>query len=200
MSALNSRFSKKNKLSLFTLHSSPQGHLSLRSGALFTLLLLFAVTGCGYKPSSHAIKNNFSENVSIEVVVDRVEPENAPFLKDEMNRMVYTRFKGRVVPKGMAQNHIRITYDGSTLTPLSYEDGYVARYQVNLSVKFEMVTKQGQESKTIQTIDEADFHASSLDASTLRIEAIRRALAKSLDEFLAYVSAKGTLNTKASGD
>jgi len=189
MFTLNSCFSKKNKPSLFTHYSS-----------LFTLLLLFAVTGCGYKPSSHAIKNSFSENVSVEVVVDRVEPENAPFIKDEMNRMVYTRFKGRVVSRGVAQNHIRITYDGSTLTPLSYENGYVTRYQVNLSVKFEMVTKQGKESKTIQTIDQADIHASSLDASTLRIEAIRRALEKSLDEFLAYVSAKGTLSTKASGD
>ena len=189
MFALNHRFSKKNKPKFFTLYSS-----------LFTLLLLFAVTACGYKPSSHAIKNSFSENVSVEVVVDRVEPENAPFIRDEMNRMVYTRFKGRVVPKGVAQNHIRITYDGSTLTPLSYRDGYVTRYQVNLSVKFEMVTKQGKESKTIQTIDEADFHESSLDASTLRIEAIRRGLAKAMDEFLAYVSAKGTLSAKASGD
>jgi hypothetical protein len=136
----------------------------------------------------------------VEVVVDRVEPENAPFIKDEMNRMVYTRFKGRVVPKGMAENHIRIAYDGSTLTPLSYRDGYVTRYQVNLSVKFEMETKQGKESKTIHTIDEADFHESSLDASTLRIEAIRRGLAKAMDEFLAYVSAKGTMNAKVSGD
>ena len=189
MSALNSRFSKKNKPSLLTPHSS-----------LFTLIIALLLSGCGYKPSSHAIKNSFSENVSVEVIVDRVEPENAPFIKDEMNRMVYTRFKGRVVPKSMAQNHIRITYDGSTLTPLSYEDGYVTRYQVNLSVKFDMVTKQGKETKTIHTIDQADIHVSSLDASTLRIEAIRRALAKALDEFLAYVSAKGTLSAKGSKD
>ncbi|MDM5271322.1 LPS assembly lipoprotein LptE [Sulfurovum sp. zt1-1] len=167
---------------------------------LFAILSMLLISGCGYKPSTQAIKNSFSENVSIEVIVDRVEPENAPFIKDEMNRMIYTRFKGRVVPKAMAQNHIRITYDGSTFTPLSYEDGYVTRYQVNLNVKFEMVTKQGKESKTIHTIDEADIHASSLDASTLRIEAIRRALAKALDEFLAYVSAKGTYSTKDSKD
>lgn len=167
---------------------------------LFTISSLLSITACGYKPSSHAIQNSFSENVSVEVIVDRVEPENAPFIKDEMNRMIYTRFKGRVVPKEMAQNHIRVTYDGSTLTPLSYEDGYITRYQVNLNVTFEMLTKQGKESKTIHTIDQADIHVSSLDASTLRIEAIRRALEKALDEFLAYVSAKGTLSAKGSGD
>lgn len=167
---------------------------------LFAFFSILFISGCGYKPSTHAIQNSFSENISVEVIVDRVEPENAPFIKDEMNRIVYTRFKGRVVPKSMAQNHIRITYDGSTLTPLSYEDGYVTRYQVNLNVKFEMVTKHGKETKVIHTIDAADIHASSLDASTLRIEAIRRALAKALDEFLAYVSAKGTLGAKDSKD
>ena len=167
---------------------------------LFAIFSILLISGCGYKPSSHAIKNTFSENVSVEVVVDRVEPENAPFIKDEMNRMIYTRFKGHVVPKAMAENHIRITYDGGTFTPLSYEDGYVTRYQVNLNVKFDLVTKQGKESKTIHTIDEADIHASTLDASTLRIEAIRRALAKALDEFLAYVSAKGTSSAKDSKD
>jgi hypothetical protein len=183
MKSINKRFLKKNILYL-----------------LFTISSLLSITACGYKPSSHAIKNSFSENLSVEVVVDRVEPENAPFLKDEMNRMVYTRFKGRVVPKSMAQNHIRITYGGSTLTPLSYEEGYVTRYQINLSVTFEMVTKEGEETKVIHTIDEADIHASSLDASTLRIEAIRRAMAKALDEFLAYVSAKGTLRAKGFKD
>lgn len=183
MKSINKRFLKKNILYL-----------------LFTISSLLSITACGYKPSSHMIKNSFSENVSVEVIVDRVEPENAPYLKDEMNRMVYTRFKGRVVPKSMAQNHLRITYEGSTLTPLSYEEGYVTRYQVNLTVKFDMMTKQGKETKVIHTIDEADIHASSLDASTLRIEAIRRAMAKALDEFLAYVTAKGTLRAKDSKD
>ncbi|MGC9350798.1 MAG: LPS assembly lipoprotein LptE, partial [Sulfurovum sp.] len=180
----------------------PKGtcHFVRAHSSFLILIIALLLSGCGYKPSSHMIKNSFSENVSVEVIVDRAEPENAPYLKDEMNRMVYTRFKGRVVPKSMAQNHLRITYEGSTLTPLSYEEGYVTRYQVNLTVKFDMVTKQGKESKTIQTIDEADFHESSLDASTLRIEAIRRGLAKAMDEFLAYVSAKGTLSAKASGD
>lgn len=157
-------------------------------------LLIF--TACGYKPSSHMIKNTFSESVYVEVVVDRVEPENAPFLKDEMNRIVYTRFKGRVTSKEMAQNQIRVTYGGTTFTPIVYEDGYVTRYRANVSVRFDMITKQGKESKVITTTHEADVHASSLYSSTLRTEAIRKALEKALDEYLAYVSAKGVLSAK----
>ena len=161
-----------------------------------TICVVLLLTSCGYKPSSHVIKNVFADTVYVEVVVDRVEPENAPFVKDELNRMVYTRFKGRVVPKAQAESQIRITYTGSTFTPLAYEDGYVTRYRANIRVKFDMVTKQGRISKTISTVHESDIQASSLYSSALRTEAIRKGLEKALDEFLAYVSAKGMLNGK----
>jgi len=174
----------KNQTKLFTIHYS-----------LFTLIALLLVS-CGYKPSSHAINNIFSDTVYVEVIVDRVEPENAPFLKDELNRIVYTRFKGRVVPKAQAQSQLHVSYGGSTFTPLTYEDGYVTRYRANIKVKFDMVTREGKSTKTINSVFEADIQASSLYSSTLRTEAIRKGLEKALDEFLAYVSAKGTLNSE----
>ena len=162
---------------------------------LFILIALLLVS-CGYKPSSHAIKNIFSDTVYVEIVVDRVEPENAAFLKDELNHIVYTRFKGRVVPKAQAQSQLRVSYAGSTFTPLSYDDGYVTRYRVNVRVYFDMVTKQGKITKKINTVYESDIQASSLYSSALRTEAIRKGLEKALDEFLAYVSAKGMMNSE----
>jgi len=174
------------KKKLFTIHYS-----------LFTLIALLLVS-CGYKPSSHVIKNVFTDSVYVDVVVDRAEPENAPFIKDELNRMVYTRFKGRVVPKAQAQSQLRVSYTGSTFTPLSYEDGYVTRYRVNVKVRFDMVTKKGKLSKNINTVYESDIQASSLYSSALRTEAIRKGLEKALDEFLAYVSAKGMIDAPAS--
>ncbi len=158
-----------------------------------TVSMVLLVSACGYKPSSHMIQNVFSDTVYVEVIVDRVEPENAPFLKDEMNRLVYTRFKGRVVPKEQAQSQIRLSYAGSTFTPLAYKEGYVTRYRANVKVKFDMVNKEGKVSKTISSIVESDIQESSLDSSVLRTEAIRIGLGKALDEFLAYVSAKGML-------
>ena len=158
--------------------------------AVSAVLLLSA---CGYKPSSHLIQNVFTDKVYVEVEVDRVEPENAPFLKDEMNRLVYTRFKGRVVSKEEAQSHIKISYSGSTFIPLAYKDGYVTRYRANIKTKFDMVNKDGKVSKTISSIVESDIQESSLTSSALRTEAIRIGLEKGLDEFLAYVSAKGML-------
>lgn len=159
---------------------------------LFTLIALILVS-CGYKPSSHMVKNVFEDTVYVEVVVDRAEPENAAYVKDEMNRLVYTRFKGRVTSKEEAKSQIRIVYAGSTFTPLAYEEGYVTRYRANIQVRFYMVTKEGKLNKTISSIVESDIQASSLTSSALRTDAIRKGLGKALDEFLAYVSAKGML-------
>ncbi len=158
-----------------------------------TVSVVLLVSACGYKPSSHMIQHVFSDTVYVEVIVDRAEPENAPFIKDEMNRLVYTRFKGRVVSKEEAKSQIRLTYAGSSFIPLSYKDGYVTRYRANIRVKFVMVNKEGKVSKTISSIVDSDIQESSLTSSALRTEAIRIGLGKALDEFLAYVSAKGML-------
>ncbi len=179
MQITNKGFSLKNRQKFFTLHSS-----------LFTIISLVMITACGYKPSSQVIKNTFEDTVYVEVIVDRAEPENAPFVKDEINRLIYTRFKGRVTSKEQAGSQIRISYAGSSFTPLAYEDGYVTRYRANIRVRFDMITKKGRVIKNITTIHEADIHASSLTSSTLRTEAIRKGLEKALDEFMAYISAK----------
>ena len=154
-------------------------------------LLLF--TACGYKPSSHYIKNIFTDSIYVDVKVDAVEPENAPFVKDEMNRLIYTRFKGRVTSEALADSKIEIRYAGSRYIPLAYEDGYVTRYRAYINVRFKMETKQGSLSKSIISVVESDIQASSLTSSTLKIEAIRKGLEKALDQFLAYVSAKGLM-------
>jgi hypothetical protein len=179
MKNINKSFLKKSLLALLT-----------------TGFSLFILTACGYKPSSQVIKNTFEDTIYVEVIVDRVEPENAPFIKDEMNRLIYTRFKGRVASKEQAESQIRITYRGTTFYPLAYENGYVTRYRAKVRVRFDMITKKGRLKKSISAIHEADIHASSLASSTFRTEAIRKGLEKALDEFMAYVSAYSVSNKK----
>ena len=180
-------FLKKSKPKFLTPHSS-----------LLTIIALVMITACGYKPSAHMVKNVFEDTVYVDVIVDRAEPENATYVKDEMNRLVYTRFKGRVTSKEEAKSQIYIVYAGSTFTPLAYEEGYVTRYQANIKVRFTMVTKEGKLNKTISSVVESDIQASSLTSSALRTDAIRKGLGKALDEFLAYVSAKGMIAASAS--
>ncbi len=160
---------------------------------LMMILALVMLSACGYKPSSHVIQNVFTDTVYVEVAVDQIEPENAPFVKDEINRLVYTRFKGRMSSKEEAKSQIRIVYAGSSYIPLAYENGYVTRYRANIRVHFNILTKESKINKTISSIVESDIQASSLTSSSLRTEAIRKGLEKALDEFLSYVSAKGMM-------
>lgn len=168
----------------------------MKNTLITSLLLSFAllsVTACGYKPSSQVIQNVFSDKVYIKVYVDRVEPENAPFVRDEMNRIVYTRFKGQVVSKEQAQSQIHVSYAGSTFVPLAFANGYVTRYLVTVRMHFEMWTKEEKVTKDITSIVESDIETSSLASSAIKIEALRKGLEKGMDEFLAYVSARGIL-------
>jgi hypothetical protein len=162
----------------------------MRVFILFLGIILFV--SCGYKPSSHYIKNVFSDKVFVSVEIDSVEPENAPFIKDEMNRLIYTRFSARVVSKAEATSEIYLNYKGSSYYPLAYSNGYVTRYRVNIRVDFTMKTKDGKIlKKVISSSVESDIQASSLSSSSLRVEALRKGLAKALEEFLAFVSAEG---------
>jgi len=157
---------------------------------LFILMALLLIS-CGYKPSSLYIGKIFTKTVYVEVKVDAIEPENAPFIKDEMNRLIYNRFKGQITSKDLANSRIYVNYTGTSYTPLAYEDGYVTRYRADINVNFKMETKEGVVNKSIQSRVESDIQASSLTSSTLRTEAIRVGLEKALDEFIGYVSARG---------
>jgi hypothetical protein len=154
------------------------------------LALLLLLTACGYKPSSHAIREMFDEKIYVEVSIDAAEPENAPILKDELNRLVYTRFKGRIASRKATKSYIKVSYQGSTFTPLAYDNGYVTRYRTTVYVTFDMLTKKGHFVKRIVSVHESDIQASALQSSALRTQAIRKGLNKALDEFMAYVSAK----------
>ena len=173
----------------------------IKNKLLSVFLIILFLTGCGYKPSSLYVKNVFDKEVYVEVLVDKANPENAAFIKDEMNRLVYRHFKGRVTDKLLAKSKIYMRYAGGTFTPSAFDkNGYMTRYRVNITVNFIVHSKQKKFEKSIYTVHEADIEASSLLSSTLRTTAIRTALEKALQEFLAYVSVKGIVRKRKISD
>jgi hypothetical protein len=159
----------------------------------FAIFLMGILSSCGYKPSSRYIDNLFDDSIYVEVSVDRVEPENAPYLKDELNQLVYKHFKKQVASKAVASNYIKVDYKGTEFTPLAYDDnGYVSRYRVNTKVDFDMLTRAGRIHKTITSSVQKDIYYSSVLTSKLRTEAIKKGFDKALDEFLAYISARAS--------
>ncbi|MEA3456803.1 MAG: LPS assembly lipoprotein LptE [Campylobacterota bacterium] len=170
-----------------------------KSIPLLAIIALFVMGGCGYKPSSHYIKNVFDDTVYVEVIVSRSEPENAAYVKDALNRMIIARFGGKVVPKAQAESVIIASYNGTTFSPIGYDsNGYITRYRAKVRVKFDIKTTKSRKNlrRSITGIVEENIGASSTLSSNLRIEAIRTGMARALDQFLAYVSSQGALKEK----
>jgi hypothetical protein len=162
----------------------------------FAAMLLFV--GCGYKPSSHYIRNIFDDTVYVDVIVSPAEPENAVYVRDALRNMVITRFGGRIVPRKQAESIIKASYNGTSFSPISYdENGYITRYRAYVRMNFEIKTKQGTFRRNITSTVEENISASSTLSSALRIEAIRVGMARALDQFLAYVASQGALKEKA---
>jgi len=159
--------------------------------------LLIVSVGCGYKPSAHYIKNIISGSVFVDVKVDPKEPENAAYVKDALHQMILTRFKGSLAPKKEASNLIVASYKGTSFNPVSYSNGYITRYRAEIKMEFELVTPKGRFVRHIKSEVEENINASSRLSSALRIEAIKRGMAKALDQFLAYASTQGLLREEA---
>ncbi len=132
------------------------------------------------------------KNIFIDVIVDKIEPQSALHIKDEMRKVVYSRFHSKVVSKKRADSKIVIS-SGATITPLSFDNnGFVTKYRINLSIKFQVDSKtKGKFTKTIHTTYESDIEESGKNQSELRTEAIENGLNSAIDEFVAYIATKG---------
>ncbi len=160
---------------------------------LIALLVVIGLAGCGYQPSSQMVKKVFDESVFVIVDIDAVEPENAPYLTDEIRRLIITRFNGKIAPKQEANNVIHASYKGTQFIPLSYDKyGYTTRYQTIVKVDFTLITKTGKTiSKTITTTTQEGTSDNAVHSSDLRTSSIKAGLAKAVDAFMAYTSALG---------
>ncbi len=161
------------------------------------LLILFSIVisvmGCGYQPSSHYVKNVFDESIYVEVKVDPSEPENEPYITDELRKIIIQRFNGKVASKEKAQNSIIATYKGTQFIPIAYDKaGYITRYATIVKVEFDFKDKNGKNfHKIITATSQEGVSESALYTSTARILSIKAGLQKASDEFISFISAKG---------
>lgn len=151
------------------------------------------MSGCGYQPSAQYSKKVLNGSVFVEVVVNRIEPENAPYLTDEMRRIVVNRFENRVSTKEEATNKIKAEYNNISFIPLAYDkNGYVTSYKTTIGVDFTLVDRSGkivQKRITSSTFDRAS--TDSLQSTALKQASIKRVLEQVADEFIAYIGTIG---------
>lgn len=158
----------------------------------FSLWLVTLLTACGYRPSAHVVKKVIGKRVYTKVDVSRADPENAVLTKDGLNRALQTRLKSIVTTREEADSMIGVSYKSIHFTPLQYDkNGYVVEYQVNMRLKFTFEKKNHHEEKIILGLYEFPIAPTSIIANDLRLKAIEKSSVKALDQFIAYLSAKG---------
>lgn len=155
---------------------------------------MLLLTACGYKPSSHYSKQIIGENVYTEVEVSLSDPENAVLIKNALNKALYTRLKTKATRKRDADSSIYVAYDNIRFVPLQYnKNGYVVHYQARITLGFTFV--KGEVTQKRQLIGRYEFpiRPSAIISNDLRFKAIEHGSIKALDQFIAYLSAKGLL-------
>ena len=159
---------------------------------LLSLLIFALVNGCGYRPSSHVVKKVFGDRVYTKVDVSLATPENSVLTKDALNKALRTRLKTIVTRKENADSMLSVMYENITFIPLQYDkNGYVVEYQVNMKLKFTF-EKDGK-IEIRRTIGRYEFPISptAIIAYDVQFKAIERSSVKALDQFFAYIAAKG---------
>ena len=162
---------------------------------LFTLTVaLLLLSACGYRPSSHFTKKILGEKVYTEVEVSHSDPENAVLIKDALNRALYSRLKSKATRKSDAESTLYIAYDKMQFLPIQYDkNGYVVYYQANITLGFTFIKGDVTEKRQIIGRYEFPIRPSAIISNDLRYKAIEQGSRKALDQFIAYLSAKGFL-------
>ena len=104
--------------------------------AIFPLLLLLGVGGCGYKPSSHYAKKVLGNRVYASVSVFIEEPENSTIVEDALKEALKTRLNVSFTNRNIADSEINLSLKSLKFKPLQIdENGYVAIYRAEIVLR-----------------------------------------------------------------
>jgi hypothetical protein len=163
----------------------------LRALMAFPLSLLL-LAGCGYRPTSHAVKPVLDESVSTKIIISMEDPDNTVFLKDALDEAVVNRFRTRLTDKEHAQSHLEIALRSVKFIPIRYDtNGYIIAYRA--VVMLDIVRTKGERTRNYHTRGSYQFtiEPNAIISDLVRFEAIKFGSEKALDSFVAQVAAEG---------
>lgn len=169
-------------------------------------VLVFLFAGCGYRSVSTMTQDLIGENVFIEVVVSKMDPQNTVIMKDSIREAAIKRLNKELSDKQNADTIIIANIGSIAFTGLSSDIyGYITAYKVNLVVDYKVIFKD-KSVRNISTVGDYDFSVSNLISGTKytdsiisdtdRYNAIKNAAEQSFDEFVSKLAVYGVKNGK----
>ncbi len=160
---------------------------------VFFGVALFLIGCAGYAPVAKYAKVTLPDPVYVKVNLSGVEPQNGIFIKEELNRILLTRFHNKITKqKELSSSQIYVTSYHISYSPLSYDkDGLVTRYQVSTKIDFVVNSSKGTLKKSISATEDVSVESSSLLSSRAKEFAIRVSIGKVMDKFIDWISKEG---------
>jgi len=156
-------------------------------------MLLFELSGCGYKPSSKYSRKIVGEKISTNVVISAQDPENTVLIKDAVDRAIVEVFRASLVDQKYATTHLSFSISEPRYTPIQYNaDGFVIAYRATITLHIIRETKDVR--KNYNAIGTYDFTIApnAVITDQERFDAIKYSTQKAIASFIAQVSAEGS--------
>lgn len=161
---------------------------------LLSLFFVFALIGCGYKPSAKYARKAIGEKISTEVIISLPDPENTVLIKDALDLAIIQVFHASIANKKDASSHLTISLGEVTYFPTQYDaDGYIVSYRTTIRL---LINKTANiTSKNYSAIGTYDFSIApnSIITDRQRFDAIKFSAIKAIESFVGQVAAEGAI-------
>ncbi len=157
---------------------------------ILPLLIALFFLGCGYKPSSHYVKEQISGNIFVDLYVDLKDPKNTVLIKDAMNEILVHRLNAKLVDnKKDADTIISLKLGSVSLIESSYDnEGYTKLYKAIVNIVVAYDNKKVKNSFSVSGTHDFSLDNSDTITDTKRFEAIKIAASKALEEVISKIA------------
>ena len=156
-------------------------------------ILMMAMVGCGYKPSSKYSRAVTGEKISTSVVISAQDPENTVIIKDAVDAAILELFHASLVSRKESTTHLDISIGNPRYSPIQYDtNGYVVAYRATITLGIKRTTL-GSETKSYSSSGTYDFAITpnAVITDQERFDAIKFSSVKAIASFIAQISAEG---------
>ncbi len=156
----------------------------------FHIALIFVLTSCGYKPSSHYAKEQLSGKIFVDLVIDLKDPRNAVLIKDAMNELIVHRLDSKMVyDRSLADTIMKVKLNSVSMQELQYDSqGYNKLYKAVVGILVDYKNEKGNGSFSVSGDYDFSIDNGTTITDTKRFEAIKNAASKALEEIISKLA------------
>ncbi|WP_072680021.1 LPS assembly lipoprotein LptE [Arcobacter sp. LA11] len=156
----------------------------------FHIVLIFTITACGYKPSSHYAKEQLNGKIFVNLIIDLEDPRNAVLIKDAMNELIVHRLDSKIVyDRKLADTVMNVKLNSVRMQVLQDDaQGYNKLYKAVVGVLVDYSNEKGKKSFTVSGDYDFSIDNGTTITDTKRFEAIKNAASEALEEIISKLA------------